>query len=446
MLSSCKTVAAISLLIHWCALPTAQANQVIPDVSLSHPVLLAGTSQTTYLKVGLTGAKIAPTGPRPPVNVAFVLDKSGSMTGEKLTQAKAALTRALDRLNSNDIVSVVVYDSTVTVVLPATKLTDKSLAYQAIQSIQANGSTALFAGVSKGAAEVRKFLDRNRVNRIILLSDGRANVGLSTPGALGELGASLIREGIAVTTLGLGLDYNEDLMVELARRSDGNHMFVERASELAGVFDREFNDVLSVVAQEITITIRCAPGMRPVQLLGIDGEISGRNVVVHLNQLYSGQEKYVLLEVAVPASEHGVQRRLAQVEVGYANMATKAPDGFTSDVHVGFDASAETVRHFVNAEVLAESVLQLANKRSEQAVALRDLGKTLEARALLESNAAYLTTNADALGSDKLKRRALDNALQAENLDPKNWTRVRKGMRSQQYMDSQQQQALPPRK
>ncbi len=445
MFRSWKTVAVIPLLALWGLQQSAQGRQALLDVSLAHPTLLAGAPQTTYLKVGLTGFKISPTETRPPVNVALVLDTSGSMTGSKLAQAKDAAIRALERLGSNDIVSVIAYDTTVRVVVPATKLTDKDAVRRAIQGIQAANMTALFAGVSKGAAEVRKFLDHNHVNRVILLSDGLANVGPSTPSALGELGASLMKEGIAVTTLGLGLDYNEDLMVELARRSDGNHVFVEQATELAAVFNREFNDVLSVVAQEITIIIRCAPGIRPVRLLGIGGEINGQEVVVQLNQLYSQQEKYVLLEVAVPESTVMQILPVAEVEVAYANMETKTTDRLSSAISVRFDQSAEVVEERTNIKVMTECVLQIANVRNVLAVALRDRGKTKQAKALLESNAAFLSANAQKLESDKLLQRALDNRQQSENLEQKDWKRTRKGMRSQQHEDARQQQAQLPK-
>lgn len=439
MFRSWKNLAVVPLLTLWCMQSSARGGQASLDVSLAHPTLLAGAPQTTYLKVGLTGFKISTAGKRPPVNVALVLDKSGSMTGSKIAQAKDAAIRALDRLDSNDIVSVIAYDTTVRVVVPATKLTDKYAVRRAIQGIQAADSTALFAGVSKGAAEVRKFLDSNHVNRVILLSDGLANVGPSTPSDLGELGASLMKEGIAVTTLGLGLDYNEDLMVELARRSDGNHVFVEQATELADVFNREFNDVLSVVAQEITIKIQCAPGIRPLRLLGINGDINGREVVVQLNQLYSEQEKYVLLEVAVPESTAMRIQPVAEVEVAYENMETRTTDRLGSSVSVQFDESPAIVEEQTDAKVMTECVLQIANERNVQAVALRDQGKMKQAKELLESNAVFLSNNAQKLESEMLQLRATDNIQQSQKLDLDEWKRTRKEMRSQQHQDAQQQ-------
>jgi len=174
------------------------AAQVKLDVSMAQPTLLAEKKQMAYLKVGLTGFKMSPESDRAPINVALVLDKSGSMSGTKLAKAKEAACLAVRGLDSQDIVSIVTYDSTVEVLVPATKLTDKEAVCSKISRIESGGSTALFAGISKGAAELRKFLDRDRVNRVILLSDGLANVGPQTPGELGDLGASLRANGSAV--------------------------------------------------------------------------------------------------------------------------------------------------------------------------------------------------------------------------------------------------------
>ena len=102
-----------------------------------------------------------------------MIDNSGSMSGSKIVQARQAAIAAVNRLRDDDIVSVVLYNSSVQVLVPATKATDRSQIIRRIESVTAGGGTALFAGVSKGAAEVRKFRDDESVNRVILLSDGR---------------------------------------------------------------------------------------------------------------------------------------------------------------------------------------------------------------------------------------------------------------------------------
>ena len=282
--------------------------------------------------------------------MAIVLDKSGSMQGDKIAKAKEAAIAAIGRLGSDDIVAVVTYDSTVQVIVPATKLSDKQSVIEQIRRIEAGGSTALFAGVSKGADELRKFLDKNRVNRVILLSDGLANVGPQSPSELGALGASLMKEGISVSTMGLGMDYNEDLMTKLARNSGGNHVFIEQAENLVRVFNHEFNDVLSVVAQEVAIEIRVAAGVRPVRVLNVDAEINGQQVITQMSQLYSEQEKYVMLEVEVPATQAGKSREVAEVRISYANMQTKTTDRLTSAVNANFTASLAEVEAKLNAQ------------------------------------------------------------------------------------------------
>ena len=418
---------------------TVHAGKVKLDVSMAQPTLLADKKQTTYVKVGLTGFKMSSKEKRTPINVALVLDKSGSMSGSKIARAKEAACWAIRRLDKKDIVSVVMYDSTVQVLVPATKLTDKEAICRKIGNIEANGSTALFAGVSKGAAELRKFIDRNRVNRIILLSDGLANVGPQTTGELGQLGASLSKEGISVSTMGLGLDYNEDLMATLARRSDGNHIFIESADELAEVFRHEFDDVLSVVAQEVSISINVGGKIRPVRVLNMDAEINGRQVIVQLNQLYSQQEKYVLLEVEVPPTKANKTLEVAQVEVSYANMETKATDRLTASVSVNFDPSEEVVERKTNVEVMTECVLQIANGQNILATALRDKGDIEGAKRVLIENYRYLEFNGQAFGSEVLRRRGGTNSAQASSLEGPGWAGARKEMRQLQHADAAQQ-------
>jgi Ca-activated chloride channel family protein len=418
---------------------SASAEQVRLEVSLDKPTMLAEKKQTAFVKVGLTGFKLTGKGKRAPVNVAIVLDKSGSMEGEKSAKAKESAIAAIGRLGSEDIVAVVAYDSTVKVIVPATKLNDKESVIEQVRRIEAGGSTALFAGVSKGADELRKFLDKNRVNRVILLSDGLANVGPQSPSELGELGSSLMKEGISVSTMGLGLDYNEDLMTKLAQCSGGNHVFIKQAQDLVWVFNQEFNDVLSVVAQEVTIDARVAEGMRPVRVLNVEAEINGQQVIVQLNQLYSEQEKYVMLEVEVPATKSGTSREVAEVRVSYANLHTKTTDRLTSAVSANFTDSLAVVEEKSNPEVCAAAVLQISNAQNKLATALRDQGDIEGARRVLLENSKFLGENATKYNADILKMRCADNLDQAKNLAGSDWARYRKAMREQQITDDVQQ-------
>ena len=424
---------------------TSHASQVELDVTPSYGWLKSDQKQTTWVRIGLTGFAREVQQQRPPVNVALVLDKSGSMSGEKIVKAREAAISAVDRLRPDDIVSVITYDTTVTVLVPATKLTDKELVKRAIRGIGADGNTALFAGVSKGAAEIRKFLDVEHVNRVILLSDGLANRGPSSPADLASLGASLKKEGISVTTLGLGLDYNEDLMAQLAGRSGGNHQFIQKATELADVFNQEFDDVTSVVAQNVKLKITIPEGIRPVRVLGNDAEISGQQISIALSQIYERQNKHVVLEVEIPAGELGARQQLATVVAKYRNMESGETDQLTGSVTVRFTDSQEKVDASLNPRVLEDVVALVSNEQNKLATEYLDAGDLLNCRRTLTLNRDYLKENADLLKSDRLSILSVGNDMQIRQLDRDDSNVARKGMRFlQQAVESQQRVEPPP--
>jgi Ca-activated chloride channel family protein len=440
-------IRTISLLVLAVQLaPVALARSVDLDVQLSTPMVLTGARPTAYVRIALTGLE-PERGRRAPVNLAIVLDRSGSMTGRKIEEAKRAAIMAIGKLRGDDIVSVVTYHSTVDVLVPATKVSDREAIYQAIRRINADGNTALFAGVSKGAQELRKFLDRNRVNTLILLSDGLANVGPSSPGELGQLGTSLARQGMAVTTIGLGLAYNEDLMTRLAMASDGNHFFVENEADLEFAFATEFGDALSAVAQGVTIHIHCPDGVRPVRLLGRKAQISGQNVHASMNQLFKEQTRYLLLEIDFPAAGAGNVMPVADVNVSYQDLQTGSRTSLRGGAAVTFTDSPAVVEQMTNRDVMIAVVSQTGADSNELAVALRDEGKIEESRAAFLYNALYLEEAAKRWSDDRLQLDAEANAEASKNLEEEKWNRERKKQQELQLKTrSQRAHATKPKK
>jgi len=422
---------------------TLQAKQVELRAELGSPIIEAGKKQTTFLKIALTGFKLDDREDRTPANIAIVLDKSGSMRGGKLENAKKAARMAVDLLNENDIISIISYDSTVNVLVPATKVSDKAAIHAAIDRMRSNGNTALFAGVSKGAAEIRKFLSKDRVNRVILLSDGQANVGPSSATELGDLGASLSKDGITVTTIGLGTGYNEDLMANLAGFSDGNHAFVENAEDLAKIFKYEFGDVLSVVAQNVEIKIKLNNNIRPIRILGRDGTILGQTVKTNMNQLYSEQEKFVLLEVEVPAGKARQEIFLADVSVIYQNMQSNKQDQLADNMKLAYSESREAVRRSVNKAVVTSATRQVVNETSKKALRLRDKGKFKEAQDLLQGSVGYAQQQGRLLGGkEEAELNVLSEEISSEAdmiVEKKDWNKNRKAIKAKQFKSQNQQ-------
>jgi Ca-activated chloride channel homolog len=438
-LNSRSTMALTVLAVSLFSAGFSQASQVKLRIATSSDVLLAGQSQKVFLKVSLDGLALEQSGRRAPVNVAIVLDRSGSMSGEKMWKAKEAAKMAISRLSPDDIVSVVAYNHSVDVLVPATKAVDKQEIFRRIDRLGADGNTALFAGVSKGAHEVRKFLDRQRVGRVILVSDGMANVGPSSPGELADLGFSLVKEGVSVTTIGLGTGYNEDLMAALARASDGNHAFAENAGDMARIFNLEFGDLLSVVAREVSVTIRLSSGIKPIRVLGREAQIYGQTIRARVNQLYASQEKFFLIEVQVPASMAGMLRDVAQVGIDYTNALTGRNEHLSDRSRVSFSNSQTEVDRAINERVVVAGVELVSNEQNRYALELRDKGNVKQARKVLEANAAFLDKKARRHKSKKLKKLSKDNRSDRDNLEGERWNAQRKTMRKRQHELDQQQ-------
>jgi Ca-activated chloride channel family protein len=367
-------------------------------VETERAVLPAGEAQTTIIKITLDAPPPPSTKDRPAVNLCVVLDRSGSMSGSKIQKAREAAVEAVRRLGPRDVFSLVTYDNEVRTLIPAQHAGNTAALVESIQGIRSGGGTALFGGVSQGAAEIRKSMDGEYVHRLILLSDGLANVGPSSPADLGRLGAALSKEQLSVTTIGVGNDYNEDLMVQLAQNSDGNHYFVEISHDLPRIFASELGDVLSVVAQKVILEIECPGGVTPKRIIGRDGRIQGNRVEVNLNQLYGGQEKYALLEVEIPAGIAHDQIQIAEARLRYDNLLTQQPATSVSSTQVRFSQVEREVKESGNRQVQEEVVFQKAAEARQEAVQLYDAGRKDEAVQRLGEVSAdlknYVTDNA----------------------------------------------------
>ena len=353
----------------------AKTEKVVCRVELDRGILPAGASQRAIVKVSLDAPTIRIKAERPPINLAIVLDRSGSMgSDQKLEKAKQAAIEALRRLSERDRFSLVIFDHEVETIVPPQSASNTEWIESRIREIRARGNTALFSGVSQGAAEVRKHLGDHYVHRILLLSDGQANVGPRQPEDLGRLGAALMKEHIAVTTIGVGTDYNEDLMTRLAQQSDGNTYFVESSADLPRIFAAELGDVLSVFAREVVLQIEFADGVRPLRIIGRDGRLGDRTVEIRLNQLYGGQEKYALVEVEVPAGRPSVTQPVATARCAYENLLSRRPERSEATACVQFSDREHDVTRSVNVAVQRDVAINALAEAKDEAVRLSDKG------------------------------------------------------------------------
>jgi Ca-activated chloride channel homolog len=385
--------------------------------------LLAGSPQEVVVKIDLAAAAAKEKHRRAPLNLAVVLDRSGSMGGAKIEKARQAAMEVVDRLAPDDLFSLITYSDRAEVIVPAQKVEDKDRMKALISRIHANGSTALYAGVQTGATEVDRHLCAQNINRVILLSDGLANVGPSSTHDLQNLGRQLSERGIAVTTIGVGDDYNEDLMAGLAQASDANYYYVKDSEKLPQIFARELGELQTVAAREIEIEIICPDGVKPLRLLGRSEKFSDQRAKVRLSALTAEQERYLLLLCRVETGKP----EIAEVRVNYRDEVNGGADrSVRATARIRFTKDSEIVAKSVRTTVVTQKELLLTAIAKDEALADADAGNFQRAAQTLASQATALDAqyqNAPASLQIQIKQevqnlRDRSNQLQNNRYDP----------------------------
>jgi Ca-activated chloride channel family protein len=301
------------------------------------------------------------------------------MDGDKIVQARQSAIRAIDQLHKGDKVSVVLFSTGATALLAGAEIgkDDVNVVKTALAQVQANGGTDMIAGLETGGQRARALFSSNRTNRVLLLSDGHPN----TSQGLEERIAALAKEGILTTTLGLGRDYNEDLMSKLADAGLGNYHFIENANQLAGIFEKELRTLGSVVAKEAVASIALKDGVEVVEVYGYSISRGQRSVAIPVGDVFGGRRADILAKVRFPAAQVG-SGQLLEVKVTYhdalAGVArkvqlplvatfTKDQSAVTASVVPAVLEKAETVR---TAEAMKAATEAYARGERERAQAI----------------------------------------------------------------------------
>jgi Ca-activated chloride channel family protein len=330
-------------------------------------------------------------GKRAPMNLCVVLDRSGSMEGAKIEKARQAAAMAVDKLGDDDIFSLVTYDNETNLLIAPERVggTDHREDLKSrIHRIQPGGSTALHAGVVLGAKQVRQLFNKERVNRVILLSDGLANVGPSSTSDLARLGRELRGEGIAVSTVGLGDDYNEDLMTALAEASNANYYYVKDAEKLPSIFAQELGAARSLLARSIIIRIEAPDGVHLKEIVGRpEIECKDRVAEIRMPELF-GSEKRRFLVRCVTDAKTADALDAATVELNYAMLSGGNAPSQRQSAKITLTDDEKKSDSSIRPEVAREHSVVQNRLAKELAVKLADEGKTKDAVALLREQAA----------------------------------------------------------
>ncbi|MBX3230969.1 MAG: VWA domain-containing protein [Labilithrix sp.] len=366
-------------------------DTLLVDARLGHATLGKSGRGETYLFAQVTGADEAAAGASAtPMNLAVVIDRSGSMKGDRIANAMNAAVGALERMRDGDSITVVSFDTSASVVVPPTRVSagNRSSIEAAIRAIRLGGDTCISCGLDEGMNQLeRTTLGGDRLNRVILLSDGVTNNGVRDMSGMRAKASDMRGRGVTISTIGVDVDFDEKMMAAIANEGNGRHYFVANASGLPAVFAQEFDDLLASVAKESELAIELAPGVEVEEVFDRTFRREGNKIVVPFGTFSAKQEKTVLVKLRVPTDRDGEQP-VADLKLAFRDLVKKSDGSCDASLTLAVkeDGSEQTdLDPFVAARL----------ERSRTAQTLTEANKLFEQGRVGDARAKLATRNAE---------------------------------------------------
>lgn len=275
--------------------PAAKSEPVTFRAALSHSAYTQSAPAQLLFKVDFRGADKRPAS-RPPLNIALVLDRSGSMADDmKFPHAIAAARAVIENLSESDIISLVAFNERALVLSPAGRVVNKPFLFQRLAEVAPEGITDLSAGLLEGIAQVNSQSATGQVRQAILLTDGQANTGVTDPAALRKMVEAARAKGVGLSTMGCGTDFNQTLLTDLALAGGGRYTFVKTAEQLPAAFRQELRGLLEVIAQNVRLEIGVKQGGTISKVYGQPAVPPGPAIQLEIGNLRSGEHGSVMV-------------------------------------------------------------------------------------------------------------------------------------------------------
>jgi Ca-activated chloride channel family protein len=386
-----------------------------------------GEPQVLYTLVQIVAAEDVE-GRRLPLNLCLVIDRSTSMKGARLQQAKEAARYIVDQLGEEDVLALIAFSDRAEVVVHGQWPFDKAEARAAISRIQASGGTELLQGLKEGLQELNRWRGEGRVSSLILLTDGQTYG--DEKGCLEEAGWAG-QQRIPLVTMGVGADWNDDLLDQMARLSGGTSLYIDSAAKIAQAFQDQIHSLGHLYAQDLTLAVHCGEGVSVQEAFCIAPLIAPLRLAdgrAPLGLLEKGQPQAVLLELLVDRHEPG-RSRLVQLEVGGVVPAIGPQVARARhEVTVTFTADLAGRRVLVPPDVVTAMGKLTIFKMQERALAEAKMGQIEAAVGRLKTLATRLLN----IGEADLARAALieaGNLAQTGSLSGEGRKKLRYGTR-----------------
>lgn len=363
---------------------------VLLDVRWGNDAVSAADPEAV-LQVGFSTALANDRQQLPPINLSLVIDKSGSMAdADKLSRVKEALLTLVSQLRETDVLSIVVFDSDAQVLMPARAVGDRETIKQLIRGLEPGSSTNMHAGLMLGYKEALKNYRRDWTNRVVLLTDGIANQGVTNPEQIARDSQSFNDRGVDLSTIGVGLDLNKDLLRQLAKSGRGLFHFVADARDIDKVFLKEFQSLVSPVASDPNLSVEYGPGLELVQVYGYEPRQSDGDVSFKLDNMNQGLTQVVLLRFRVKRSGLDAARLPVRVNFSYYDLERRSPQVRTQETFLTLrDGRAAS-------DMLRDTEVSKNFTIAQLAQAIRDMAAECESRRYREAerllNAAIAKT------------------------------------------------------
>ena len=359
------------------------------QIKLDHQLLAVEGEHDVHAMLELTLPQADGAVARPPLRLALVLDRSGSMSGHKLAVAKRCAAWLVSRLRPVDELALVSYDDEVRLITPLAPVQEGPLR-AAIAALRPGGSTNLSGGWLRGLEQLR-----GAGGKILLLTDGIANVGITDGGALAELARTGSREGVGTTTIGFGADFDEELLTALADAGGGNAHWAATPDEAPAIFSSELEGLTSVAAQNVSVELRPGPH---VEVLGVLNEypqvpVAG-GIQLELGDAYAGETRRIVFALHVPHLAALGPASVAELVLRWVSVGEQiAQHELSVPVLVNAVSAEEAAAIAPNPEVSEQVLVLKAARARDEAIRLADQGENEQALRVISEVSRELRLN-----------------------------------------------------